>query len=150
MYDVYLAGAMSGRKLEDVLIERSIAKALLDKVGLTYYDPAADEDLNTVSTDGSINKSFDKKRMEWYVKKDLKAVSSSQCVLNLTGDIMSDGCAWEMAFAVYHRQIPVYLIAPQRILGIKMGFTNILVDGMFTTIEEAIQFLISKKVSEQV
>ena len=147
MYNVYLAGAMSGRNLDEVLREREQAKKLLREQGLTFYDPASDEDLNEVSKKGWINNNFNKSRMEWYVKKDLKAVSQCDCVLNITGDLMSDGCAWEMAFAVYARQLPVYIVAPLRKSRKKMGFTNILVDGIFNTVEEAVCH-ISNKVLE--
>jgi nucleoside 2-deoxyribosyltransferase len=140
-YDVYLAGAMTGRKISEVLKERYKAHGLLRKAGLTFYCPAADEELEGYKPSHIISTAYDKRKMDWFVKKDLAAVAASRSVLNLNGDRISDGAAWEMAFAVYHRQIPVYIVAPERSIGLKMGFTNILVDGIFTTQEEAIKAL---------
>jgi len=143
-YDVYLAGAMTGRKVSEVLKERYIAHGLLRKAGLTFYCPAADEELEGFKPGHIISTAYNKEKMDWYVKKDLGAVAASRSVLNINGDRMSDGAAWEMAFAVYHRQIPVYIVAPERSVGLKMGFTNILVDGIFPTVEEAVKALKEK------
>lgn len=140
-YDVYVAGAMTGRKVSEVLKERYYAHGLLRKAGLTFYCPAADEELEGYKPDHVISTAYNKSKMVWYVKKDLAAVAASRSVLNLNGDRMSDGAAWEMAFAIYHRQIPVYIVAPERATGLKMGFTNILVDGIFTNAEEAVKAL---------
>src|SRR5450755_3519108 len=128
MYDVYIAGAMTHRKIGSVLLERAETKALLSAYGLTYYDPAENEGLEKhEDMNDIISNAFDRPRMEAFVKKDLQAVSQSRSVLNISGDLQSDGTLWEMAFAVFHRFIPVHLVAPQRVSQAKMSFTNILV-----------------------
>lgn len=149
MHDIYLAGAMTGRRIRDVLLERAEAKALLSAYGLSWYDPADDEGLEDMDQEAFISNAFDKDRMKKYVSKDLLAVSQSRAVLNLTGDMASDGTAWEQAYAIFHRFIPVHLVAPIRLSGSKMGFTNILVDGLHENLQEAI-FALNEKLKESV
>lgn len=140
-YDVYLAGAMTGRKVSDVLKERAEAIQALKAAGLTVYDPAADEELENHDPNSIISTSLDKPQMEWFVKKDLAAVANSRSILNINGDKISDGAIWEMAYAVYHRQIPVFLVAPGRQSERIMGFTNILVDEIHYDVQEAVNAL---------
>jgi hypothetical protein len=137
-WDVYIAGSMTNRPVREVLMERAEAKALLACFDLTYYDPAADELLELMDPEAIISNAFDKYRMARFVSKDLNAVSQCRAILNITGDLPSEGSDWEMAFAVYHRQIPVHLVAPLRVSGEKMSFTNILVDGLHNSLAEAI------------
>lgn len=137
-FDVYIAGSMTGRKVRDVLLERAEAKALLACFYLTYYDPAADEMLELMDPDSVISNAYDASRMAKFVSKDLNAVAHCRAVLNITGDLASEGSDWEMAYAVYHRQLPVHLVAPKRLSGAKMSFTNILVDGLHNTLADAI------------
>ena len=129
-YDVYLAGSMTGRPVGEVRLERAEACAVLSTMGLTWYDPAENEGLERLDPQSLISNAFDRDRMEAFVKKDLAAVAASRAVLHLTGDLASEGSNWEMAYAVWQRQIPVHLVAPLRVLGVKMSFTNILVDGV--------------------
>jgi nucleoside 2-deoxyribosyltransferase len=137
-YDVYLAGAMTGRKVKDVLAERHHAHQVLRDAGLTYYCPAADEGLEILDQDAVISTSYDFDKMKAYVKKDLAAVAASRAVIHLSGDRISDGAIWEMGFAVYHRQIPVILVAPNRQMGKTMGFSNVLADAICYNVEEAV------------
>lgn len=148
-YDVYLAGAMTGRKVKDVLFERAEAKALMSAYNLTWYDPADNEGLEDKDGEVLISNAFDEPRMKKYVSKDLAAVAQSKAVLNITGDLASDGTSWEMGFATFHRFIPVHLVAPQRFSGAKMSFTNILVDGIHETLGEAV-FVLNEKLKEKV
>lgn len=138
-YDVYLAGAMTGRTIKEVLKERQTAKRLLSLAGLTYYDPSHDEGLERQSPNKLISNAFDKRRMKHFVSKDLAAVAQSKYVLNLTGDLPSDGTNWEMAYAIWYRHIPVHIVAPKRHSGFKMSFTNILVDGVHQNLVSAIK-----------
>lgn len=146
-YDVYIAGSMTGRKVKEVLLERAETKALLSAYDLSYYDPAEDEGLEKLDPNWIISNAFDEPQMKKYVSKDLAAVAKSRAVLNITGDMPSDGSSWEMAFAVFHRFIPVHLVAPQRLSKAKMSFTNILVDGLHETLGEAI-FVLNEKLKE--
>lgn len=149
MWDIYLAGSMTGRKVSEVLFERAEAKALLTAYGLSYYDPADGEGLEFMESDAIISNAFDEPRMRSFVKKDLAAVAACKAVLNLTGDKSSDGSSWEMAFAIYHRQIPVHIIAPERLTGAKMGFTNILVDGIHEHLVDAV-IAVDKAIKEAI
>lgn len=146
-YDVYIAGSMTGRKVCTVLMERWIACAILEKNDLTYYNPANNEGLEKMKNNSLISNAFDKKRMVQFVKKDLNAVSQCKAVLNISGDLPSEGSTWEMAYAVYHRQIPVHIFAPERKKGAKMTFTNILVDGIHDSLYAAIR-AIKKDIKE--
>lgn len=147
--DVYIAGSMTGRKIGPVLLERAETKALLSAYGLTYYDPAENEGLEThEDMNDIISNAFDFPKMESFVKKDLNAVSNSRCVLNINGDMSSEGALWEMAFATYHRFIPVFLVAPQRVCQAKMTFTNVLVDGMYETLQEAV-FAVNEELKKE-
>lgn len=138
MFDVYLAGSMTGRKVKEVLEERRRAKNLLSANGLSYYDPAENEGLENMDGESVISNSFNKARMLVYVKKDLAMVADSRCVLNITGDLASEGSCWEMAYATFYRQIPVHIVAEMRISGEKMTFTNILVDGIHSSLTDAV------------
>jgi hypothetical protein len=137
-FDIYLAGSMTGRSVGDVLNERAKAKELLKAASLTWYDPADNEGLDKLDKSAIISNAFDKPKMKAFVSKDLNAVSRCRAVLNITGDLPSEGSTWEMAYATFYRLIPVVLVAPERLKGSKMTFTNILVEGMFNTLEEAI------------
>lgn len=146
-YDLYLAGSMTGRKVRDVLFERAEAKALLTAYDLTWYDPADNEGLESKDPDSVISNAFDLPKMQEFVKKDLNAVANSRSVLNINGDMASEGALWEMAFATYHRFIPVLIVAPQRVAQAKMTFTNVLVTGMYENLNDAV-FALKEKLKE--
>jgi len=147
-YSVYIAGSMTGRKIKDVLFERAETKALLSAYGLTWYDPADNEGLEAKNGEDVISNAFDLPRMKSFVSKDLAAVSHSRAVLNINGDLASEGATWEMSFAVYHRFIPVHIVAPKRLSGAKMTFTNVLVDGIHATLNDAI-FALNENLKEE-
>lgn len=147
--DIYLAGSMTGRKVSQVLLERAEAKALLSAYGLTWYDPADNEGLEELEGDAIISNAFDLPKMKKFVTKDLAAVANSRAVLNINGDMSSEGALWEMAFAVFHRFVPVHIVAPQRVIQAKMTFTNILVDGLHETLQEAV-FALNEVLKEKV
>lgn len=138
-YDVYIAGAMTGRLVREVLFERRQAKYWLHAAGLTWYDPADNEGLEKRLDSEIISNAFNKRRMKKFVSKDLAAVAESRSILNLTGDLSSDGSTWEMAYAVFYRHIPVHLVAPRRATGELMSFTDVLVDGVHDYLLTAIK-----------
>jgi hypothetical protein len=146
-YDIYICLAMTGRKVREVLLDCAETKALLSAYGLSFYCPADDEGLEKLDPESVISNAFDEERMRRYVTKDLAAVGNSRALLNVTGDRQSDGCLWEMAFATFHRFIPVHIVAPQRVTKAKMSFTNILVDRCHETLGEAV-FALSEKLKE--
>ena len=146
-YDVYIAGSMTGRKIQDILFERAETKALLSAYGLSWYDPAEGEGLEEQDSNAVVSNAFDFPKMESFVKKDLAAVAASRSVLNINGDMSSEGALWEMAFATYYRFIPVFLVAPLRVSGAKMTFTNVLATAMYGTLQEAV-FALNEKLKE--
>lgn len=147
-WDVYLAGAMTGRSIGEVLAERNEAKHALLAQGLTWYDPAEDEGLEKLPFNHIISNAFDKPRMSKYVSKDLAAVAECRAVLNITGDLPSDGSLWEMSYAIFYRHIPVVLIAPERASEARMSFTNILVDGIYEDLTTAVK-AVKLKIQEE-
>jgi hypothetical protein len=150
MYDIYIAGSMTGRKIGQVLLERAETKALLSAYGLTYYDPAENEGLEKhEDMNDIISNAFDLPKMQEFVKKDLSAVANSRAVLNINGDLSSEGALWEMAFATYHRFISVHIVAPQRLSQAKMTFTNVLVTKIHETLQEAV-FALAEELKEKV
>ncbi len=135
---VYLAGAMGGRMGSEVLEERYHATQLLEAADIEVYDPAANED---VYAGKIIDLRLDYITMKNYVAKDEFAIRNSHVLLVLTGDRSSEGTAWEMGFAHYEVGIPVVLVAPRRVAGELMGFSNIKADAIFATVEEAVDFI---------
>lgn len=140
-FDIYLAGAMGGRTVHDVWNERCIARICCEKLGLTYYDPAEDEGVYKWPKNQIISTEYSRAKMQKFVSKDLTNVSECRAVLNLTGDRLSDGTAWEMAYAAFYRHIPVYVVSPRRKSGELMGFTNILADKLFKDTYSALKYI---------
>lgn len=135
---VYLAGSMSGRLGSEVLEERRVATQLLEDAGLEVSDPAANEG---VDKDKAIDCKLSYLTMKSFVAKDEYAIRCSQVLLVLTGDKSSEGTAWEMGLAHFKLKIPVVLVAPKRVAGELMGFSNIKADAIFATVEEAVEFI---------
>lgn len=135
---IYLAGKMMGRLGAEVLEERWHATQLLEAAGIEVYDPAANEH---VDAEQIIDSKADYTTMKAYVAKDEFAIRHSDALLVLTGDLSSEGTAWEMGLAHFEMGIPVILVAPRRVAGELMGFSNIKCDAMFSTVEEAIDFI---------
>lgn len=133
-YDAYLAGAMHGRLGREVLEERSKAKLACKLQGLSYYDPAEDEDINP-------NKIIDLKpnlrRMKWFVSKDDYHVDRSKVLLVLTGDRSSSGRLWECGRMFYHCKRPIVLVAPKMYHGQLTNFDTVKATKICETVEQA-------------
>lgn len=138
-YDVYLAGAMHGRPVGEVLAERSRAKFFCDYYGVTYYDPAEDEGLQFLPLSHIIDVKPDMERMEHYVKKDELNLSRCRALLVLTGDRASSGTLWEMGMAFWHLKIPIVAVAPKMSRGKLVNFTTVKADFIFATQEAAVE-----------
>lgn len=137
-WDVYLAGAMHGRRVGDVLMERTLAKAFCKLYGLTYYCPAEDEGLNLLPRDAIIDLKPNLERMKWYVEKDDRHLDQCRVLLVLTGDRASSGTAWEMARMFYKCKRPIILVAPKMDRGELTNFTTIKSERIRPTQELAI------------
>jgi nucleoside 2-deoxyribosyltransferase len=137
-YDVYLAGSMHGRLGKECLEERSKAKLACKVNGLTYYDPAEDED---VPPNKIIDLKPNLRRMRWYVSKDDYNIDRCRAVLVLTGDISSSGTMWEMGRMYYKCNRPVYIISPKMYHHTLTNFTTVKATKIFENVEQACKWI---------
>lgn len=140
-YDVYLAGAMHGRTVGDVLDERDLAQRLCRLYGLTFYDPAYDEGLDKLPRNFVIDMRPNINRMKWYVKKDDTNLDRCKTLLVLTGDTSSSGTGWEMGRAYYKLRIPIFAVAPKMHHGYLVNFTTVKATVLAETTEKAISLI---------
>lgn len=137
-YDCYLAGAMNGRVGRDVLAERESAKNICRQLGVSYYDPAEDENVKPhaiIDTKPSI------RRAKWYVEKDFKHLDMCKTIVVLTGDHSSSGTLWEMARMYFKHRRPIILIAPRMYDRQLVNFTTILATKVCATQLQALRWL---------
>lgn len=135
---VYLAGKMGGRSGHDVLNERIHAARVCDEAGIDYIDPARGENVDPWKV-VDLGMSFD--TMRRFVSKDEWAIRNCDALLVLTGDTPSEGTGWEMGLAFFELHIPIVMVSPLRVKGKLMGFSNIKVDAIFETVEEAVEYI---------
>lgn len=140
-YAVYLAGAMHGRTVKEVLQERQTAVALCEMYGLSVYNPAGDEGLEDLTPNSKIDIKPNLTRMEWYVEKDDSHLDQCRTLLVLTGDISSSGTAWEMARMYYKHNRKIILVAPKMAKQKLVNFTTVKADFIRPTQEEAISLI---------
>lgn len=143
MLRVYLAGKMSGRYAEDVKSERARATNALAKFGIHAVDPAAAESkLWGTHKYAKISTKFRRRVMAAMVWQDLWLIRRCDVLLVLTGDGASEGTNSEWTYAK-NIGIPVVLVAPERVKGNLMGWTNILIpdDHTFPSVESAARFI---------
>lgn len=137
-WDVYLAGAMHGRLGIDVLREREIAARICRDIGLTYYDPAADEDVDPQEI---IDAKPDLKQMAWYVRKDDRHIDQCRTLLLLTGDTASSGSLWECGRMIYRNHRPIVVVAPKMAAGQLANFTTIKATFLCSTYAEGLTWI---------
>lgn len=137
-FTVYLAGAMGGRLGQEVLDERAAARKACEDAGLEVIDPAEHEDIDPLKM---VDLRMSLVTMKNFVAKDEFAIRQSNALLVLTGDRVSDGTSWEMGLAHYELHIPVVLVAPKRAASELVGFSNIKADAIFSTVEDAAEFI---------
>jgi nucleoside 2-deoxyribosyltransferase len=135
---VYLAGRMGGRLGKEVLEERARARKACRSSGLAYIDPAQNEN---VDPNKPVDLRMDYVTMKNFVAKDEYAIRNCDALLVLTGDTPSEGTGWEMGLAHFELGIPVVMVAPKRVAGSLMGFSNIKADAILPTVEEAAKFI---------
>lgn len=140
-HKVYLSGKMGGLTSGEVQEMRAQAKFHCNRLGLGYYDPAEHEALPKDLT-RTIDMGVTEGQMRTYVESDEGALDHCTSILVMTGDAPSDGTWWEMARAYYRLHIPIVMVAPRRLRGSLMGFSNIkLSPRIFETIEGALVYL---------
>ncbi len=137
-FDIYLAGAMHGRRVCDVLTERQVAKDYCDAYKLSYYDPAGDEGLDKLPPESLITSAPTREVMEHYVKKDDANLDRCRVLLVLTGDINSSGTAWEMARHYYKNKRPIFLVSPMHYIEQIVNFTSIKATFIHSSIPVAV------------
>lgn len=134
---VYLAGRMGGRMGWEVLSERHHATEVCEDLDLEVSDPSDGE---TIDPEKPVDLSMDYLTMKAYVSKDEFAIRQCGCLLVLTGDTPSEGTGIEFGLAL-SIGIPVVVVSPKRVAGKLMGFWNIKADAIFSTVEEAVEFI---------
>lgn len=137
-YDVYCAGSMHGRLGQDVINERSQVAALCKTYGLSYYDPASDED---IKGNRIIDKTPSRKRMHHYVTKDDLNLDKCRTLLVLTGDKSSAGTGWEMGRMFYRNHRPIVVVAPRMFDGSLTNFTTIKATKIVATQKQAVSWI---------
>jgi hypothetical protein len=129
---------MHGRLGKEVLEERNRAKLACKLQGVTYYDPAEDENI-------APNKIIDLKpnlrRMKWFVSKDDYHVDRCKTLLVLTGDKSSSGTGWEMGRMFYHCRRPIFIVAPKMYHHLLTNFTTIKAAKIFEDVETAVKWV---------
>jgi len=138
---IYLAQAMTGLTVAEVMKISQIARAYCRHYRFEWYSPIDDEGLDQLPPHTIVTKSSPETTMRWYVEKDEAAIGQCNALIYLTGDRLSDGANWEMAHAHYHQHIPVIVVSPLRAAGQLMGFTNIKADRVVATMGEAFEWL---------
>lgn len=135
---VYLAGKMGGRLGQDVLDERAKAIVACKANYIKAIDPARNEHIDPTLP---VDLRMDYLTMKAFVAKDEYAIRCVDALLVLTGDTPSEGTGWEMGLAHFELHIPIVMVSPKRVAGDLMGFSNIKVDAIFATVEEAVNFI---------
>lgn len=138
---VYLSGKMGGLVVGEIVDKRLEARRICTKLGLEYFDPAEREGLYEMPREKLIDMTVSRNTMEDFVNADEKGLEICSVILVLTGDTPSDGAWWEIAKAHYKMGIPVVMVAPRRDREEIMGFSNIKIPYIFSTIEGALVFI---------
>lgn len=137
MSNVYLAGKMGNRMGYEVLQERAHAREVCEGHDLEVSDPAATE---FIPSDRLVDTKLDYLTMQSYVSKDEFAIRQCHVLLVLTGDTPSEGTGLEFGLAL-QRGIPIVLVSPKRVKGELMGFWSIKASAIFSTVEEAAEYI---------
>lgn len=134
---VYLAGKMGGRMGHEVLEERYHATEVLESSDIEVYDPAEGEN---IIANAPVDLQMNYVKMQAFVAKDEFAIRNSHVLVVLSGDTPSEGVGLEFGLAL-QIGIPVILVSPKRVAGELMGFWSIKASAIFSTIEEAAEFI---------
>lgn len=146
MFRVYLSGSMSGRLAEQVKEERALAIRKFKKAGILAVDPGASEDkLWGKQRKAKISLRYPEKIIKAFVEQDKWLIRRCDALLVMTGDTPSDGTWREMSFAE-KIEIPVIMIAPKRINGELVGWSNIEVPYVVSDLDSAVKFVKKKLV----
>lgn len=146
MFRIYISGSMSGRVASQVRSERQDAVKRFAKEGIFGIDPGASETkLWKKGKKSKITFGFPEKIMNAFVDQDKWLIRRCDALLVLTGDTPSDGTWREMCYAE-KIEIPVVMIAPRRVAKEMVGWSNIEVLYIVSSLKEAIKLVKSKLV----
>lgn len=137
MMRIYGAGKMGGRMGWEVLAERHHAQEVVEGYDMEFVDPAATE---FIDPEKPVDLRMDYLTMQAYVSKDEFAIRNSHCLLVLTGDTPSEGTGLEFGLAL-QLGIPIVLVSPKRVRGELVGFWTIKASAIFSTVEEAVEYI---------
>jgi len=132
---------MANRPAEVVKAEREEGVKLLAKAGIHGVDPGASEQkLWKTGKMKKISAKFPKKIMEAFKTQDKWLIRRCDALIVMTGDTPSDGTWREMAYAE-KIEIPVVMIAPRRLRGELVSWSNIEVPYIVNDIKAAIRLI---------
>lgn len=147
-FRVYLSGGMAGRPPDLVKAERDHAADLFKKNGIMAVDPgAAEKKLWKKGKKARIGLKFPRPIIEAFVKEDKWLIRRCDALLVMTGDTPSDGTWREMAYAE-KLEIPVIMVAPKRVHGELVGWSNVEVPYIVDDLASAIRLIKRKFVKE--
>ncbi len=148
-FRVYLSGSMANRVAEQVQAEREFAVKLFAKHDIYAADPgAAEKKLWGKSKNAKISIKTPPRIMRAFIKQDVWMIRHCDAILVMTGDHPSDGTWWEMGYAK-QINIPIIMIAPKRVAGEIIGWSNFLVDDLVPDLSSAIRVIKRKYVKEK-
>lgn len=140
-FRIYLSGGMAGRPPDLVKAEREHAAEMFKRAGMMAVDPgAAEKKLWKKGKHARIALKFPKKIIEAFVKEDKWLIRRCDALLVMTGDHASDGTWREMAYAE-QLEIPVIMIAPKRVHGELVGWSNVEVPDIVEDLPSAIRLI---------
>jgi len=142
---VYVAGAMEGRKYEELFYEHFYVRAQLVSLGLDVFDPLLKEKHKPGQIVGL--KSCGLKPYNIYLK-DTKAVEEADIIFWVTGDYVSEGSITEIAWAGCLNRHKVYplkhiiIISPLRFNKKKNHFANMHIGvQIFKCVDDGISYI---------
>ena len=146
-FSVYLGGTLSGRSAREVYEERSHAVRLLNKIGVTVYDPMREKYEALMDHDSL---SLDSTKITYQISeithRDLSDINTVDMLIVLTGDQASWGTALEFGYAVWgcRPRKPVMLIgqnAAERVAENQYAWHTRYATKVAATIDEGVEWL---------
>ena len=114
---IYVSGALTGRKVVEVKRERTWVKMLLTQAGFQPVDPFLrhfPDGIPTTLLDCSVDGEFVKRlglSEKQIVEQDKKLLQDCDAVLIITGDTITSGTWLEFGYARYRLGIPVVVVS---------------------------------------
>lgn len=100
----YLAHKMTGRTGVELVVESAIAQAACVRYGVTALDPVVFEG---VEASGQVVSGGDPKVLKKLWKRDKQMIREAHVLIDLTGNLKSEGVLHEIGYARYYLWKPV-------------------------------------------